>query len=119
MKPTYKGDHETCELRVSKVDRQCFTWQERGGAEEPQCTRMIGEGETYMVSTIFPGHDSGYADGGHRPVITWHQGEIVWDRVAVPPSPVSSVFCLPCCDRWNGLRDALAFITAERDRVAS
>lgn len=119
MKPTYYGDHERVEFRASKEDRTCWTWQERCGASETQCTRLIGRGETYAVSTIFPGHDSGYADGGSRQQIKWVDNQITWKRVPVPPSPLASFFCLPCCDRWTNLREAITWINAERERGAA
>ena len=115
MKPIYRGDHEHCELRVAQEDRTCWTWAERDGGDEPDCLRLIGQGETYMLSTIFPGHDSGYADGGSRSTIKWVDNKITWERVPVAASPVASHFCLPCCDRWMNLREALRWIKSERD----
>lgn len=119
MKPTYADHCESYELRISKEDRTCWTWQERDGADEPQCSRMVGRGETYMRSTIFPGHESGYADGGWRPKITWVDNKIVWIQEPVKPAPVVSIFCLPCCERWGNLGRALAWITDHREAMAS
>ena len=106
---------ERYELRVSKEDRTCWTWQERDGAAEPQCDRTIGRGETYMVSTIFPGHDSGYADGGWRKKLTWVDNKIVWVDEPIKPAPVASAFCLPCCERWGDLGHALAWIRSQQE----
>lgn len=120
MRPVVTGYAERYELRTAKRDRTCFTWQERDGAREDQCVRVIAAGEVYMLQTIYPGHDSGYADGGGR---RWKSGHYdytarrwvhgSWEHL--PPSPISESFCLPCCDRWTNLRDALALI---RERQA-
>jgi hypothetical protein len=109
-----KGQHEKYELRKAAWDHTCFTWSERDGAAEPQCARIIGKGEQHLVSTIYPGHESGFADGykrgpGHFNGTEWVPGEWVYS-----PAPVSSRFCLPCVDRWNNLRDALEQLTQER-----
>jgi len=103
---------EKVELRTSRKDRECFTWTERDGAEEPQCTRLIGAGEQYLASTIYPGHDSGFADASWTRRLRWDPiaRKYDWMRVTIPARPVTSAFCLPCCDRWLNLRDALAEI---------
>lgn len=106
---TYRN-HERVEIRTAATDHECWSWVEKckapgeGWDGGPYCTRVIGEGERYVVSTIFPGHDSGYADDRSRLV----RGQ--W--VPLPPSPVSSTFCMPCAERWRNLRDALDRIGA-------
>lgn len=117
MKPAYvTGDHERYELRVAKKDYTCWTWQERDGCPEPDCQRMIGRGETYMLSTIYPGHESGYADAGWRPKLTWGpNNEVVWEREVVPARPIGNRFCLACCARWRNLGDALKWINDHRE----
>lgn len=98
-------------VRRSKFRRECWSWEEDcappwtdGG--EP-CTRAIDAGEYYMSSTIFPGHDSGFADGGFERRIKWVGNEITWERVLVPGRPITSTFCLPCACRWSNLKDAV------------
>jgi hypothetical protein len=94
-------DHEKIELRAAAQDYVCWSWAERYG-DEPQCGRIIAKGELHAVSTIFPGRDSGYADGG-------------WDGRGNPigPHPVTSRFCMPCSQRWTNLRDAVAKLRGE------
>ncbi len=115
MKPIITRHCERIELRTARKDRECSTWAERDGAEEPQCTRVIAAGEKYLASTIYPGHDSGYADAGSVRRLRWNDTakRFDWFRVAVPARPVTSAFCLPCADRWTSLRDALSEITQE------
>lgn len=97
--------HERVEIRTAAVEHACWSWVERCSAPgegydgNPPCTRVIDAGERYLVSTIFPGHDSGYADDRVR----WEGG--VW--VPVPSAPISSAFCIPCAGRWANLKRAL------------
>ena len=118
MKPVITEYASRYEVRRAKEDRTCWTWQERMGSDEPQCTRIIGKGELYLVNTIYPGHDSGYADGGTKLEIVWTGlTTYEWQQVPIPPRPVESWFCLPCCERWRNLGDALAAIRKERPDV--
>lgn len=102
--------HERIELRTARRKHDCWTHRDSGGLApgegwdgNPPCSGVIREGEQYVLSTIFPGHDSGYADGG-------------WDRHGNPvgPSPVTSKFCMPCAGRWRNIADGLARIGATR-----
>lgn len=102
--------HEKVEVRTARRRTTCWTWRENSGSApgegwdgNPPCTRAIAVGEEYVRSTIYPGHDSGYADGG-------------WDARGnpLPPRPVSSSFCMPCARRWVNLKrglDAIANAT--------
>ena len=98
-------------VRRSRIRRECWTWSEK---DEPpftddvkRCTRAIDIGEQYMSSTIFPGHDSGFADGGYERRIKWVNNKITWFRVWVDGKPMTSSFCLPCANRWTNLRESL------------
>ena len=122
MKPVITGHCERYELRVAKTDRTCWTWQERGGSTEEQCTRVIAAGETYLLSTLYPGHDSGMLDDWVR----WQSGE--WDSatktfgpgrwVRVKSHPVDHHFCLPCTKRWQDLERAVARIAEAKVAAA-
>lgn len=71
-------DH-TARLVLARRAHQCHetSWA------APGCTRTINAGEWYVRSTIFPGHDSGYAgDPGHG-------------------HPVSAALCLPCAANYT------------------
>lgn len=99
-------------VRRSKIRRECWTWSEGDGdapwtADGQPCTRAIDKGEQYMSSTIFPGHDSGYADGGYQRRIKWVGNEITWESVWVDGKPITSSFCLPCANRWTNLRESM------------
>lgn len=101
----YVGDHERAVLRTAAREHRCWSWSEKCSAPgdgydgNPPCTRIIAKGEKYLLSTIYPGHDSGYADDRVRLV------KGAW--VPVAPSPISSRFCLPCAGRWVNLKPAL------------
>ena len=94
-------NRERVEIRTAAVEHECWSWGEKckapgeGWDGNPPCTRVIDAGERYVVSTIFPGHDSGYADDRMK----WHGAG--W--VPVPSSPISSAFCIPCARRWTNL----------------
>lgn len=105
-------NHERVRRVEARTNHKCWTWAEGGSPApgegydgKPRCTRMIAKGETYVESTIYPGHDSGYADAGWR----WEKGV----RVDVPAKPVTSRFCLPCSGRWVNLRERLALLDNE------
>lgn len=112
MSATATFPHEKVEIRVARNEYACWSWAEKcsppgdGYDGGPPCTRVIGEREQHVVSTIFPGHDSGYCDDRVR-----------WDGkrwVPVPASPISSRFCMPCARRWHNLRRGLDKIEAAR-----
>lgn len=106
--------HERVEIRTARSKHHCWTFLDgypapgEGYDGGPPCAGVIREGERYVVSTIYPGHDSGYADGG-------------WDSRgrAVPPRPVSSSMCMPCAERWRNTSDALNRIAARLGPVAA
>lgn len=104
------GDHERARLRVARRNHRCWAWSEKchppgdGYDGDPPCTRIIAAGETYLESTIYPGHDSGYADGGYKLVGS--------EWVPAPPRPLSTRHCLPCAGRWSNLKDALVELLA-------
>ncbi len=91
---------ERVAVRKAARNHRCWSFSER--CDPPHvdgvgdCLRLIAKGEVHVVSTIYPGHDSGYADGG-------------WDRHGkpIPPRPVTSHFCMNCSHRWRNLRAAL------------
>ena len=101
--------HERVEIRTARKKHTCWGFSERmrapgeGWDGNPPCSGIIREGERYVVSTIFPGHDSGYADGG-------------WDAsgAPVPPSPLSTSHCWACAQRWRNLRERLDRIEANQ-----
>lgn len=103
---------ERVEVRRAKNEYRCWSYEEdcygpgEGWDDEPNCTRLIAAGEKYVLSTIFPGHDSGYADNRVR----WNGSG--W--VPVPSSPIASRFCMPCARRWRNTRERL-----DRIEVAS
>jgi hypothetical protein len=102
--------HERVQIRAAARNHVCWSWREKckapgeGYDDRPRCTRVIAKGEPHVVSTIYPGHDSGYADDRLKLVA----GE--W--VPVPPSPVTSHFCMPCGRRWKNLAGAVAELEA-------
>jgi len=109
QRKVWAGDHERAELRVAARNHICWSWREKCGPpgegydDGLPCTRIIAKGEQYLRSTIYPGHDSGYCDNRvKRTASGW---------VSVPPSPLSSPFCLPCAGRWTNLATALAALT--------
>lgn len=110
---TYRN-RERVELRTAARQHDCWSWAEKcrapgeGWDGQPLCTQTIYYGDRYVRSTIFPGHDSGYADGG------WN-----WRGDPVPPSPVSSAFCMPCARRWVNLKRALDQLDPWHKREAS
>ena len=101
---------ERVEVRTAKAEYRCWSYEEdcygpgHGWDDEPTCTRLIAPGEQYVVSTIFPGHDSGYADNR----VKWTGAG--WE--SVPSSPIASRFCLPCARRWRNTRERLDRIEA-------
>lgn len=105
MSESASTDHERLQLRTAARQHRCWTWSEMPGSGEPQCTRLIGKGETYGLSTIYPGHDSGYADTYSKRI------DGAW--VDFPGRPLTHRFCLPCCERWTNLRDLLNKIGAD------
>lgn len=98
-------------VRRSKIRRECWTWSEEDEAtfadDEHPCTRAIDIGEQYMSSTIFPGHDSGFADGYYDERIKWVNNKITWESVWVNGKPITVSFCLPCANWWTNLRESL------------
>lgn len=105
--------HERVELRTARIEHQCWSWTERckapgdGYDGEPTCTRVIGVGEQYVHATVYPGHDSGYADG--------RQKRVDGGWVPAPPAPLASKFCLPCARRWANLKRGLEQIESRTD----
>lgn len=104
----YTAAHERAVIRVARSEHYCWSWAEKcsapgeGWDDQRPCTRIIGVGEEYLLHTVYPGHDSGYADDRVR----WVNGG--W--VPVSPAPISSRFCLPCAGRWVNLKPALAVL---------
>jgi hypothetical protein len=102
--------HERSELRIAARNHTCWSWREKSRAPgegwdgNQPCTRIIGKGEQYLRNTIYPGHDSGYADNFAKRI----NGE--W--VEFPGRPISSKFCLPCAGRWVNLKKALSELMA-------
>lgn len=107
MKAHYAA-HERVEIRTAKVEHRCWSHTEDckapgdGYDDKPTCTHLIAPGDQYVVSTIYSGHDSGYADNR----VKWNGSG--WDRV--PSSPISSPFCMPCAERWVNTARALKVI---------
>lgn len=105
--------HERTRRVVAKRRHTCWSWREKNKAPgdgydgKPACTRQIDAGETYVESTIYPGHDSGYADD-------------YYDREGnrQPGRPVTSRFCLPCAGRWTNLIRGLQALD-ELDKAGS
>ena len=116
----YTAPHERSVLRTAKREHRCWSWAdncsppgesfstEYGGVYDGgrPCTRLIGPGEEYLENTIYPGHDSGYADD----CVKW-VGGVGWERCK--PRPIRSRFCLPCAGRWINLKPALAALTTD------
>ena len=86
---TYCRDHERVRIRTARRNTRCWAWAEKcsapGDADYTECSRVIAAGERYAESTIYPGHDSGYADGG----------------------PFSTRHCMSCAHRWVNLKRAM------------
>lgn len=109
----YTAVKERAVLRVAAHNHFCWSWLQRCAPpgdsftdghvdDKPRCVRVIGVGERHLVSTIYPGHDSGYADDR---VLRVGDG---WVRAE--PRPITSRFCLPCAARWTNLRPALRLL---------
>ena len=94
--------YEKTEILTARRNHRCWSWATHtkapgdGWDDEPTCARIIASGETYVRSTVYPGHDSGYA--GYR-------GE-------PDARPVSSAFCMACANRWLNIRRGLDAIEA-------
>lgn len=101
--------HERFELKTAGRRHQCWSWREKckapgdGWDEKPGCTRMIDTGEKYLSATVYPGHDSGYADN-------W----IDRDGKPIKGRPVTSPVCLPCARRWKGMDTAVLILLGEK-----
>lgn len=96
---------ERLQLVTAKRRHFCWSWREKNSAPgdslaypdgKPTCTRVIEAGEKHALSTIYPGHESGYADA-----------YLDRDGQRRPGRPLSSRFCLPCANRWENLRRLL------------
>lgn len=106
MGESVTAEREKVEIVAARRVYTCWSWAERckapdeGWDGDPPCVRSIGVGEEHVKSTIYPGHESGYADGG-------------WDARGNPidPRPISSRFCMPCARRWTNLKRALDRLT--------
>jgi hypothetical protein len=90
------GQHEKVQIVTARRVYTCWAVSEQckapgdGYDDEPVCQRSIGVGVEHVKSTIYPGHDSGYAAAG----------------------PLSTRHCMPCARRWTNLSTLLAKIPA-------
>lgn len=112
MGKTVIRTRERLELRTAKIERPCFGWLEKLGDRVygVKCTRIIGVGERYLVSTVFPGHYSGLADAWSESHPQYNPETKTFDRVIWvehKAAPISHAFCLPCAHDWLNLRNAL------------
>jgi hypothetical protein len=100
-------DKERVEIVVARRVFTCWSWAEQckapgeGWDDRPVCQRSIGVGVEHVKSTIYPGHESGYADD-------------YYDRNGAlrPGRPLASRICMPCANRWENTRERLALIEA-------
>ena len=82
---------ERVEVRTARKLHRCWSFAEECYPPgypydgKPGCHGTVRPGERYVISTIYPGHDSGYAEDG----------------------PETSAFCWPCANRWTNVRGAL------------
>lgn len=98
--------NERVRVLTAKKNHKCWAYLEGTPAPGdsvrypdggPRCSRIILAGEQYVESTIYPGHESGYAEDG----------------------PVRTRHCMPCANRWTNLFKALRRLGIEttRDRA--